>query len=259
MTIMDKTDEKVKAEEATAAAESAKPQAAEPTKLYTAKEIVAYLAEKFPECFKTTDAEIRPLKLGILDDIVNALKDDHKYSKTAIRHGIQLYTKSWVYLERCKENAVAEKRAQAANAKKEAAKANGGASSNNHDSKKKPFNRGPRNFKNNRNGQGQERRSFNGRRPNGAPRPRREYHSEGFVNPSLDSLNVNDRVFVQIGYDPKAKKISGRIKKIEREDVYVDLVSGMSLKLSVDNLFIYDESRVKSENKTVTDTEKKAE
>ena len=290
MTIMDKTDEKVKAEEATAAAESAKPQAAEPTKLYTAKEIVAYLAEKFPECFKTTDAEIRPLKLGILDDIVNALKDDHKYSKTAIRHGIQLYTKSWVYLERCKENAArvdldgndagivsaehaeyavkkleeskkifAEKRAQAANAKKEAAKANGGASSNNHDSKKKPFNRGPRNFKNNRNGQGQERRSFNGRRPNGAPRPRREYHSEGFVNPSLDSLNVNDRVFVQIGYDPKAKKISGRIKKIEREDVYVDLVSGMSLKLSVDNLFIYDESRVKSENKTVTDTEKTAE
>ena len=102
---MDNTDEKVKAEEATAAGESAKPQAAEPTKLYTAKEIVAYLAEKFPECFKTTDAEIRPLKLGILDDIVNALKDDHKYSKTAIRHGIQLYTKSWVYLERCKENA----------------------------------------------------------------------------------------------------------------------------------------------------------
>ena len=39
----------------------------------------------------------------------------------------------------------------------------------------------------------------------------------------------------------------------------MDLVSGMSLKLSVDNLFIYDESRVKSENKTVTDTEKKAE
>ena len=77
-------------------------------------------------------------------------------------------------------------------------------------------------------------------------------------NTGLDHL-LGARVFVQIGYDPKAKKISGRIKKIEREDVYVDLVSGMSLKLSVDNLFIYDESRVKSENKTVTDTEKKAE
>ena len=67
---------------------------------------------------------------------------------------------------------------------------------------------------------------------------------EGSFSKAADTLNITQ------------PSLSQYIKKIEREDVYVDLVSGMSLKLSVDNLFIYDESRVSTQN---TDDNKKAE
>lgn len=242
---------------------------ADNAKKYLAKDVVNFLIEKFPACFKKDLKEVKPLKLGILNDVVEALKGDATYSKTAIRHGIQLYTKSWAYLAACKENvprldlegkeveSVQAEHAKYAAEKLEASK-KAFAEKHPQAEKKKTFNRNDnrnRNFKNSRNG-GEDRKGFKNFRGAKNSRPRRVFHDEGFVNPSLESLNVNDRVFVQIGYDPKAKKISGRIKKIEREDVYVDLVSGMSLKLSVDNLFIYDESRVSTQN---TDDNKKAE
>lgn len=252
--------------------EQPKPQQA--AKLYTAQEVIDYLIEKLPNCFFKENA--KPLKIGILNDLVEALKEENKYSKTAIRHGIQLYTKSWDYLGSCVEGATRidingneagtvsaehaayakktmedskkasekkqKEKAQKAKEKKEAAQANGNKDQRNNDKKgfKKPFvkkpNGGNRNFKpnnNNRNGKG-------------PMRLKRTFKPEGFVNPTIESLSVGDRVYVQIGYDPTAKKISGRVKQIVKDEVYVDLINGASVNLSVDNLYIYDESRVTS-------------
>ena len=66
-------------------------------KLNSSKEVIAYLAEKFPLCF-TTEGEARPLKIGIFQDVVTRLPEETLFSKTQLRTALRLYTSSWRYL-----------------------------------------------------------------------------------------------------------------------------------------------------------------
>ncbi|MCL4409654.1 RNA chaperone ProQ [Aliidiomarina haloalkalitolerans] len=66
-------------------------------KLSTSKEVIAYLATKFPSCF-TLEGEARPLKIGIFDDLAARLADDDNVSKTRLRAALRQYTNSWRYL-----------------------------------------------------------------------------------------------------------------------------------------------------------------
>ncbi|MBQ8708192.1 MAG: RNA chaperone ProQ [Succinivibrionaceae bacterium] len=77
---------------------------------YTPKEVIDFLCEKFPKCFfPFNSADVKPFKIGLLDDVVARLGDeispDSKFSKTAIRQGIKLYAASIAYLDACKEGA----------------------------------------------------------------------------------------------------------------------------------------------------------
>lgn len=73
-------------------------------KLTNNKEIIAYLAEKFPLCF-SIEGEARPLKVGIFQDLAEALAEDEKVSKTQLRQALRQYTAGWRYLYSCKEGA----------------------------------------------------------------------------------------------------------------------------------------------------------
>ncbi|MDP8080165.1 RNA chaperone ProQ [Phocoenobacter skyensis] len=68
----------------------------------TVKETIAYLAEKFPLCFSIEGA-IKPLKIGLFQDLAQALENDDKVSKTMLRQAIRGYTMGWRYLSACKE------------------------------------------------------------------------------------------------------------------------------------------------------------
>lgn len=61
------------------------------------KQILAELSEKFPLCFSQT-GEAKPLKIGIFQDLTQRLSDEDGISKTQIRHALRLYTSSWRYL-----------------------------------------------------------------------------------------------------------------------------------------------------------------
>ena len=61
------------------------------------KQILAELSEKFPLCFSQS-GEAKPLKIGIFQDLAQRLTDDDGISKTQIRHALRLYTSSWRYL-----------------------------------------------------------------------------------------------------------------------------------------------------------------
>jgi len=74
-------------------------------KLTTNKQIIAFLAEKFPQCF-TTDGEAKPLKIGIFQDIAERLEGDDRVSKTSLRAALRHYTSSWRYLHGSREGAV---------------------------------------------------------------------------------------------------------------------------------------------------------
>ncbi len=66
-------------------------------KLKNSKEVIAYIAERFPQCF-TLEGEAKPLKIGIFQDLAQRLSDDPKVSKTQLRAALRQYTSSWRYL-----------------------------------------------------------------------------------------------------------------------------------------------------------------
>ena len=67
--------------------------------------VIAYLAQKFPLCF-SLEGEAKPLKVGLFQDLAEALADDETVSKTQLRQVLRAYTMSWRYLACCQENAV---------------------------------------------------------------------------------------------------------------------------------------------------------
>ncbi len=66
-------------------------------KLNSNKEVIAFLAERFPLCF-TAEGEARPLKIGIFQDLVERVQGEDNLSKTQLRSALRLYTSSWRYL-----------------------------------------------------------------------------------------------------------------------------------------------------------------
>ena len=66
-------------------------------KLNSSKEVIAFLAERFPLCF-TAEGEARPLKIGIFQDLVERVQGEENLSKTQKRTALRLYTSSWRYL-----------------------------------------------------------------------------------------------------------------------------------------------------------------
>lgn len=73
-------------------------------KFSNSKEVIAFLAERFPHCF-STEGEARPLKIGIFQDLASQLEDDERVSKTLLRSTLRHYTNSWRYLHSIKEGA----------------------------------------------------------------------------------------------------------------------------------------------------------
>ncbi|WP_096618622.1 RNA chaperone ProQ [Candidatus Enterovibrio altilux] len=74
-------------------------------KLVNSKQIIAYIAELFPNCF-TLRGKAHPLKIGIFQDLSERIADDPKVSKTQLRAAIRQYTSSWRYLYGMKAGSV---------------------------------------------------------------------------------------------------------------------------------------------------------
>jgi ProP effector len=80
-----------------------KPTADITTKRTSTKDIIAYLAVKFPACF-SVNGPAKPLKIGIFQELVEKLADDETVSKTRLRQALRHYTSSWRYLKSVKLN-----------------------------------------------------------------------------------------------------------------------------------------------------------
>ncbi len=73
-------------------------------KPHNVKEVGALLAEQFPLCFSLT-GPAKPLKVGIFQDLAEKLQENPLISKTMLRQALRVYTSSWRYLEAVKEGA----------------------------------------------------------------------------------------------------------------------------------------------------------
>ncbi|MBW8190271.1 RNA chaperone ProQ [Neiella marina] len=66
-------------------------------KLTENREIIAFLAEQYPQCF-VLEGDAKPLKIGIFQDLVEQLASDDRISNTRLRQAIRHYTSSMRYL-----------------------------------------------------------------------------------------------------------------------------------------------------------------
>ncbi len=209
-------------------------------KLTNTKEVITYLAEKFPQCF-TVEGDAKPLKIGIFEDLAARLADDETVSKTRLRTALRHYTNSWRYLRSVKvgtqrvdldgadagiieeehqqhaEQTLAESKAVAAERaatkrKEQAAQAKAA----------KPAN--------------QEARKARAKRPakkpaaaKPAPAPKLDLQAV-----KGDQLRVGQQVQVKAGLSP----IAGQVTEIDRDDIYVQLQNGLTVKVNVNAVFV---------------------
>lgn len=75
------------------------------SRLTSSKEVIAFLANTFPQCF-SAEGEARPLKIGIFQDLVTRLQGQMSLSRTQLRNALRQYTASWRYLYGLKPGAV---------------------------------------------------------------------------------------------------------------------------------------------------------
>lgn len=68
------------------------------------KEVLAYLVKQYPLCF-AADENVKPLKVGIFQDLAQRLDENSQLSKTQLRQALRVYTSSWRYLDATKEGA----------------------------------------------------------------------------------------------------------------------------------------------------------
>ena len=69
------------------------------------KQIIAFLTAQFPLCFTATGTEAKPLKIGIFQELAKRLENEERVSKTQVRGALRQYTLSWRYLHCVKETA----------------------------------------------------------------------------------------------------------------------------------------------------------
>lgn len=202
-------------------------------KLTDTNAILAFLYETFPACF-IAEGDTKPLKIGLFQDLAERLADDSRVSKTQLRVALRRYTSSWRYLKGVKvgvqrvdldgnecgaleqehidhAQATLKESQDKAKAKRQALAPKPAA--------KKPAKKA-------------------------VPKVRPEAKKErpvivaapvvNLVPAKMEDLSTNQRVNVKLGASP----VAGTITDIKKEDVHVQLDSGLSIKVRVAHILL---------------------
>jgi ProP effector len=210
-------------------------------KLKDINEVLDFLYVEFPNCFKQKEG-IKPLKVGIFKDIAERIEGSEKVSKTQVRQALRKYTSNWRYLEAVTKNefridldgndaekveqehiehaqkALEESRAKMAKRKK--------AQRPRQDGENKSFKK---------KGPAQSRTGDKNTRVNKKPAPQQAKRNPGKVEPlPSNEVKVNNKVKVKLGQ----ALVNATITEVNKDDVHVELVTGMQVKTKVDSLYI---------------------
>ena len=205
-------------------------------KLTNNKEVLAYLAAKFPACF-SLEGDAKPLKIGIFEELAQRLEDDESVSKTRLRTALRHYTNSWRYLRAMKAGgeridldgkavgpveeehqthaaeALAESQAAAAERKKKAQAEQRATAPKRNKAPKQKLTSKPK--------------VTSKRKPKQAPQPKLQAAQS-------DDLRVGQKVQVKAGKQP----VAGEIIERDRNDVVVQLHNGLTVKVATDAIFV---------------------
>ena len=218
------------------------------TKRTSTKDIIAYLTEKFPQCF-SLKGPVKPLKIGIFQDLAERLKDDETVSKTRLRQALRHYTSSWRYLKVIKAGAfrididgenvteIDEEQANyASKTLKESQEKFGnkktvttdGKDTTNQVKKSKPSNTS------NKNKNAVNKKDVN-KFKSVKSTVKKEINKPSLPLKPVESatINLGDKVIVQLANSP----MKATITEISGKDIIVQLDSGMIIKTQLDNIY----------------------
>lgn len=210
------------------------------------KDIIAYLTEKFPECF-SIKGPVKPLKIGIFQDLAEKLDDDETVSKTRLRQALRHYTSSWRYLKVIKVGNsrvdvdgkdVAEidedQAAYASKTLKESQEKFGNKKATDTDAKK-PYKgkQGSTEAANNKPAD-KKRESTKFKTVKSTPKKAVKKEVEPLKSVESTTINVGSKVRVQLGNSP----MKATITEISGKDISVQLDSGMVIKTQLQNIYL---------------------
>tara|TARA_R110001583_G_scaffold28426_4_gene100916 strand:+ start:13549 stop:14190 length:642 start_codon:yes stop_codon:yes gene_type:complete len=203
------------------------------------KQIIAFLTEQFPLCFTAGSADAKPLKIGLFQELATRLEAETRVSKTQLRGALRQYTLSWRYLHCIKKAAkridldgvegdeVSEEHADHAlktlKESKEKAFANKKKATNNsaNATEDKPK-RAPKKV------------NVPMRSKKVAPKKEVVEDLSNYKEATHSELMLNQAVKVLLGKAP----VSGVVVEIMKDDVQVQLNSGMTVKVKAKHLIV---------------------
>ena len=221
-------------------------------KRISTKDIITYLTEKFPECF-SVKGPIKPLKVGIFQDLAEKLNDDETVSKTRLRQALRHYTSSWRYLKAIKFGAfrididgkeVAEIDEEQANYASKTLKESQEKFGNNSSSNKKPHDKGikkpldkddskPQKATSNKPSSDSKRDSTKFKSVKSSKRQSVKKDLPPLKPVDSATIKVGSKVKVQLGNAP----MNATITEIAGKDISVQLDSGMTIKTQMQNIY----------------------
>jgi len=213
-------------------------------KRISTKDIITYLTEKFPECF-SVKGPVKPLKVGIFQDLAEKLTDDETVSKTRLRQALRHYTSSWRYLKTIKVGVarvgldgkdVAEIDEEQANYASKTLKESQEKFSNNSKTQKKAYEKGDEKSPNSSNHKASTEAKRDSTKFKSVKSSKRKVVKKDL--PPLKqadsaTIKVGSKVKVQLGNAP----MSATITEIAGKDISVQLDSGMTIKTQLKNIY----------------------
>ncbi|WP_295512258.1 RNA chaperone ProQ, partial [uncultured Pseudoalteromonas sp.] len=203
--------------------------------------VLDFLYQEFPQCFKQKDG-IQPLKVGIFKDIAERIEGSEKVSKTQVRQALRKYTSNWRYLEAVTKSefridldgnqdekveqehvehaqkALEESRAKMAKRKKQQRPRKDG------DTKSYKKNTGHH-----------AKSAEKGAKVSNKPAKAAPAKRSGKVEPlPASEVKVNSKVKVKLGQ----ALVNAVITEVNKDEVHVELVTGMQVKTKADSLYI---------------------
>ena len=201
------------------------------------KQIIAFLTEQFPLCFTAGSTDAKPLKIGLFQELAVRLADEPRVSKTQLRGALRQYTLSWRYLHCVKQTIKridldgvegdevsqehAEHAAKTLKESKDKAFANKkkAAAAANAEQKTK---RAPKKV------------NVPTRSKEKAPKKEPVEDLSNYKEATHSELSVKQTVKVLLGQSP----VSGVVVEIMKDDVQVQLNSGMTVKVKAKHLIV---------------------
>ena len=199
------------------------------------KQIIAFLTEQFPLCFTAGSSDAKPLKIGLFQELAIRLEGEPRVSKTQLRGALRQYTMSWRYLH-CVKAGVKRIDLDGVEGDEVSQEHADHAQQSLKESKEKAFANKKKNDANKAPARAAKKVSVPSRKKDAPKKAAKkpEIDLSQYKEANHNELKVDQSVKVLLGKSP----VSATVLEILKEEVQVQLDSGMVVKVKAKHLIV---------------------